>query len=78
MKVSIKDEDELIAVTKELLHCLVNLRHYTKLWEREHGVYAKRSKKAWEVKADELLLKLEMGKTNQSSSIDIEVNKNEQ
>jgi hypothetical protein len=77
MKVIIKDEDELVAITKELLHCMVNLRHWTKLWERDHGSATKASKKFWEGRADELLEKLEMRKTNQASNVKIEI-KNDQ
>lgn len=74
MKVVIKDEDELVAITKELLHVLFNLRYYTKLWEWDHGSRTKATKKAWEVKADELLERLEMKKTNHKGDINLSIN----
>lgn len=37
---------------QELTHIVINLRHYTKLWDEHYGSRLKDSKKLWEANAD--------------------------
>lgn len=60
MKIIIKSEDELARVAGEALHIIANLRKFTILWERLHGVELKERKKYYEEKADELIKRLQI------------------
>lgn len=71
MKVKIESEEQLVAMTKELLHIISNLRHWTKLWNEHFGSYYGKQKKMWEQRADDYLEKVGMRKTNQTGEIDI-------
>jgi hypothetical protein len=58
MIVRIESEEELAHKFREVLHILVNMRKFQKLWEEGYGVVLKERKKYWEKEADEFLLKL--------------------
>lgn len=73
MTIKITSEQELVDLSKELLNALYNLRYWTKRWESEYGVDTKDAKKRWEKKADDILEKLEMQKTDQAKEIKISV-----
>lgn len=70
-KIIVKSEDELIELTKELWHVLVNLRYWTNEWQKEHGAILLEHKKKWEARADELIKTHGLQKTNASSGIEI-------
>ena len=72
MPIKIKDENELHEIAKELAHVLTNLRYWTKHWEETYGAFARNTKKRWEKKADELIIKLDLFKTKLKSEIKIE------
>lgn len=74
MKITIHSEEELIQVTKELVHVLCNLRKFSKLWEQEYGVKLKERKKYYEAKADELIERLQVPEHRQVGQIKIEIN----
>lgn len=48
-----------LKAASELAHILLNLRHFSKLWDDNYGVEAKKRKKFWEQKADEYLESIE-------------------
>jgi len=50
----VENEDEALL---ELATIMIKLRHNTKTWESEYGVFTKRAKKYWEEKADEWIKK---------------------
>lgn len=57
--VKVHSEEELMALSGELLHALVNVRYWTKKWEQEYGCEMKIKKKYWEARADELIAKMQ-------------------
>lgn len=79
MTIKITSEEELKQVAAELLHVMVNLRHYSKAWHEYHGGALLATKKTWEIRADELLKKLEVEYTMNSTvkSYKIEIEKHE-
>lgn len=77
MKIKVTSEQELVNVATELLHCLCNLRKFTKLWEENYGVEIKARKKYWEDKADSLLQRLQITEHRTQSQIKIEINGDE-
>lgn len=72
MKVTVDSEKELVEMTTELLHILVNLRHWTKLWNENYGGYYLQQKKSWEKRSDDYLQKIGMQKSQQTNEINIE------
>ena len=74
MKIKITSEQELIDVTTELIHCLSNLRKFTKLWEQRFGVELKERKKYYEKKADELIERLKVTEHRNQQQIKLEIN----
>jgi hypothetical protein len=74
-KIKITSEQELEAVAKELLRLLVNVRHYTRVWEREYGSVAKGQRDLWNKKADDYLSTLSAGKdiNNKQQSFDVKI-----
>lgn len=54
-------ESNLVTAFEDLFHVSVNLRGYTKEFEHRYGGEAKRRKKYWEDRMDELILKLGNG-----------------
>jgi len=77
MKVVVKSEEELMELGSELLHILVNLRFATKAWERDYGANLRGRKKYYELKADELIQKLQLTKSHHSYQIKIDINAEE-
>jgi hypothetical protein len=73
MVIKINSEEELLNVDAELIHVIANLRKFTKLWEETHGVELKRNKKYYELKADELIARLQVENHKQVYEIKIEV-----
>lgn len=73
MIVRIKSEAELVELTKELLHIIVNLRFHSSIWEREYGYLHKMKKKSWEKKADDLIEKLGAEKARVSAEYKITI-----
>lgn len=63
MRVKVSDEEELVELSRELLHILVNLRHFTIIWGEHFGGTNLVNKKRWERRADELLEKLKVSKS---------------
>jgi len=73
MKVTVRSEEELMELGSELLHILVNLRYATKAWERDYGANLRDRKKYYELKADELIQKLQLSKSHHAGQIKIEL-----
>jgi hypothetical protein len=78
MKIIIESEEELLSVAADAIHVLTNLRHWTKEWEKEHGVELKNNKKHFEQRADELIAKLGSYYQNSRGRITVEIKNNEQ
>jgi hypothetical protein len=74
-KIKVTSEAELEAVAKELLRLLVNVRHYTRVWEREYGSVAKHHRDIWNQKADDYLAGLSASKdtNNKNQSFEVKV-----
>lgn len=73
MNIVIHSENDLLEMAQTLLHYSVNLRHWSKEWERDHGVERKQQKKIWEEKMDAYLLKIGMEKTHKQNQINISI-----
>ena len=56
--VRIKSEEQLKDTAAEMLQVMVNLRHFTKIWQQKYGFLPKQNKENWEKRADELIEKL--------------------
>ena len=75
MNVKINSEKELEELTRELLHILVNLRYWTKLWNEQYGSNFLKKKKLWEDRADKCLERIELTKTVNQNYIEFKINK---
>lgn len=73
MRITINSEDELVQLTKDLLHIMVNLRAATKDWHEHYGHYRLQKKKMWEGKADDLIAKLDAQRKHSSAEYHITV-----
>jgi len=74
MKVTIKNEQELLKITEEAIRVIANLRKFTKLWEETYGVELKTKKKGWEVAADKFIERLQIMELKRNEHVKIEVN----
>lgn len=77
MRVKLNSEEELVNMARELLHVMVNLRHWSTKWEQEYGSDLLAAKKKWERKSDDILAKYQVTKTNLKQEIKIEVDATE-
>ena len=73
MRIKLTSEQELVEVSRELFHCMVNLRYWTGKWEQEHGHHNLAAKKKWERKADDLIVKYNLKKTQIKQEIKIRI-----
>lgn len=76
MRIRIESEEELLELARKLLHCGVNLRYWTKEWNKKHGGILLERKKYWEKKMDDLLEELGAEKTQLQAEVHISI-KNE-
>lgn len=60
VKVTVKTEEELVELTRRLLHIMINLRHWTAIWNEHYGTKNLHEKKKWEKRADELIQELKI------------------
>jgi len=67
--VKITSEQQHQELTAELLRVLLNLRFRQKYWEENYGCMAKKEKKDWEQKADQLLNRLGFNEHNRLKTI---------
>ena len=74
MIVNIKNEEELLSLTGELISVLHKLRKSTKEWDEHYGYGRLKAKKFYEAKADELINRFKIGTLNNNELIKIEVN----
>lgn len=73
MRITINTDEELVQLTKDLLHILVNLRSATKDWQEHYGYRRGEKKKMWEGKADDLISKLDAKRKHSSAEYHITV-----
>lgn len=73
VKVTVKSEEELVELTKKLLHILVNLRHRSTIWHEQHGATNLYAKKKWEQRADELIQELNIQRQHPNAPYSITV-----
>jgi hypothetical protein len=74
MTVKVETEEELIELSRELIHVLTNLRHVTKEWNKYYGGVLAGRKKEWEKRADELIEKMRATPTHQSTHVQVQIN----
>lgn len=74
MRVIIHSEDDLVDVTRNLLHISINLIHWTKEWEKYHGKILNDRKKYWQNRMEEYLEELGARKTQLLTEVKIEIN----
>lgn len=73
MKVVIHSEEDLVQLSRELLHTLVNLNYWSKECDRDPYTKTREAKRRWQKRADELLLKYGITKTDTIQSIKIKI-----
>jgi hypothetical protein len=74
MNIILKNEEELLSLTGELISILHKLRKSTKEWNEYYGYERLKAKKFYESKADELISRFKIGTLNNNELIKIEVN----
>lgn len=77
VKVTVKSEEELVALTKKLLHILINLRHRTAIWNEHYGAKNLHEKKRWEQRADELIQELNIQRQHPNAPYSITIQNEE-
>ena len=73
VKVTVKSEEELVELTKKLLHTLVNLRHRTAIWNEQYGAKNLYEKKKWEQRADDLIRELKIKREHPNAQFSITI-----
>jgi hypothetical protein len=73
MRIVVQSEDELYEISKNLLHISVNLRYWTKEWDKHHGKTLLERKQYWQNRMDEYLEELGARKTQLLTEVKIEI-----
>lgn len=70
--VKVESEEELVQLTAELIHIMINLRFHQKYWHEHFGHQAKTNREKWELKADALLRRMNFTEHDNLKPVKIE------